>query len=190
MSETLWVCRAVTLARAQPVRCLSCTSGTPARSLVVHGDSVRSRCFALRESTRRATPHLRESVTPLPPVSTNPGRVTLCRPTTGVRQGDSRALALLSLPGEKCYSGPRSPLSLCRHLHDLGALWCVSHGTPDSHCLWHPRAESACTQLALRRMSGWLATRHGRSAWEQALPLGKHANLSFQTRRVYENSPS
>ena len=73
------------------------TSEAHVRSRVVHvsdlgffcdGDAVRSRCFALRDASRK------DSVTPLPPV-------TLCRPTSGAWQGDSRALALLTLPGEK-----------------------------------------------------------------------------------------
>ena len=79
--------------------------------------AVRSHCFALRDASRGLFPTRRDSVTPLP-------SVTLCRPTTGVWQGDSRALALLTLPGEKHYSGPRSLVSPCRVPHDTAWVLC------------------------------------------------------------------
>ena len=104
----------------------------------------------------------------------------------GVGQGDSRALALLTLPGEKrllwaavsCESLPRPTR------HSLGARRGVSRGTPDSDCPWHPRAQSAYTHLTLRSMGELFAARQGRSAWGTVLPLGQVAvqNLPFQTR--------
>ena len=50
--------------------------------------------MSLCAKPRAGDPSLRDSVTPLP-------LVTLCRPTTGVGQGDSLTLALLTLPEEK-----------------------------------------------------------------------------------------
>ena len=47
-----------------------------------------------------------------------------CRPTVGVGQDDSRALTLLTLPGEKRYSGPRSLVSPCRVPHDTAWVLC------------------------------------------------------------------
>ena len=104
---------------------------------------MRSHRFAPRFVTRGRLPTPRDSVTPLPPA-------TLCRPTSGVWQDDSRALALLTLPGEKrllwaavsCESLPQPTR------HSLGTLWCVSHGTPDSDCPWHtlrPLGLGSCT---------------------------------------------
>ena len=93
-----------------------------ARQVHMHAllSCMRSRCFALREASRGQLPTLRDSVTPLPPV-------TLGRPTTGVWQGDSQALALITLPREKHYSGPRSPFESLPQptRHSLGALWGV-----------------------------------------------------------------
>ena len=99
-------------------------------------ETVRSRCFAPRFVSRGRLPTLRDSVTPLPPA-------TLCRPTSGVWQDDSRALALLTLPGEKHYSGPRSLVSPCRNPHDTA--WVLDGVSVAA-------LQSAYTHLALRPM--------------------------------------
>ena len=79
--------------------------------------TVRSPCIALRDASRRLFPTLRDSVTPHP-------SVTLCRPTSGVRQGDSRAPFSPCREKKFYYSGPRSPLSPCRDPHDTAWVLC------------------------------------------------------------------
>ena len=59
--------------------------------------------------------------------------------------------------------------------HSLGTLWCVSHGTPDSDCPWHPRAQSAYTHLTLRSMGELFTARYGRSGLGSCTPAwAKH----------------
>ena len=161
---------AVSVVHASHTRTLSC--GAVWLTLVlVTGDSVRSRCYALRVTSRGRLPTLRDSVTPLP-------AAILCRPTTDVWQGDSRALALLTLPGEKklLWAAVSCESLLRPTRHSRGALRGVHRGTPDSGCPWHLCAQPAYTHLALRSMSEWLTARLGRSAWETALPLGQHTS--------------
>ena len=91
---------------------------------------MRSRCFAPRFVSRGRLPTLRDSVTPLPPV-------TLCRPTSGVWQDDSRALAPLTLLGEKTLLWAAVSVCPCRDPHDTAWVLCgvstAAHQTQDVH---------------------------------------------------------
>ena len=77
-SETTLVRRAIAHVRAQPVRCTYAARQRHMYALVwthvltklsCDGDAVRSRCFALRDASRGRLLPLRDSVTPLPPVT-------------------------------------------------------------------------------------------------------------------------
>ena len=123
--------------------------------------------------------------------------VTLCRPTTGVGQGDSRTRVIpeLSLSSpfreKKHYSGPRSLFESLPQptRHSLGALWCVSHRTPDSDCPWHTRAQSAYTHLSLRLMSELFAGRHSRSAWETGTPTRATCSVKNLSLHTHSSPP-
>ena len=79
--------------------------------------------------------------------------------------GDPRALALLTLPGEKSYPGPRSLVGLCRVPHDTAWVLCgVSTAALQAQAV--PRTQPAYTQS----MSELLSSQHGRSAWEPSTP--------------------
>ena len=106
-----------------------------------------------------------------------------CRPTSGLWQGDSRALALLTPPGEKILLWAAVSFESLPQptRHSLGALWCVSHGTPDSD---YTRAQSADSHRSLKLMSELVAARHSRSAREEALPQGQYAQQDLPVFRL------
>ena len=111
--------------------------------------TVRSPCNALRDASRRLFPTQRDSVTPHPSVTLvdQPrvsGRVIAERSLSSPCREKKKRLLWAAV---SCESLPRPTR------HSLDALWCVSHGTPDSDCPLHTRAQSAYTHLAVRLVS-------------------------------------
>ena len=131
---------------------------------------MKSHCPALREASRRRSPFPKGQCDPTSTchsVSTN----------HGCRAGRFLSARSPHPAGRKSY---RSLVSLCRVPHDTAWVLCgVSTAALQTQAV--PRTQPAYTHLALRSISELPASRHGRSAWELALPLGHYTfkNLLF-----------